>query len=250
MTTTVGGLSPRRVDAQARMELRLLARNGESLLVTLGIPVGLLVFFSLVDVLPSGGEPAVDFLVPGILALSVMSTSLVSLAIATGFERSSLVLKRLGASPLRRGELVVAKALSVLAVEAVQVAVVLATGWSLGWRPASSSVWWLAAAALLLGTAAFAGLGMAMAGSLRAVVTLALANGLFVVLLLLGDLVVPLGRLPGPLAAVAALLPAAPLAALLRAALGTGGAVLQPVAVLAAWAVGACALAAAVFRWE
>ncbi|MBW3602492.1 MAG: ABC transporter permease, partial [Actinobacteria bacterium] len=209
------------------MELRLLARNGESLLVTLGIPVGLLVFFSLVDVLPTDGGPAVDFLVPGILALSVMSTSLVSLAIATGFERFYLVLKRLGASPLRRGELVVAKALSVLAVEAVQVAVVLATGWALGWRPASSG-WWLAAAAVLLGTAAFAGIAMAMAGSLRAIVTLALANGLFVVLLLLGDLVVPLERLPGPLATVAALLPAAPLAALLRAAVGAGGAVLQP----------------------
>ncbi|MDP8977131.1 MAG: ABC transporter permease, partial [Actinomycetota bacterium] len=225
--TTLDGLSPRRVGAQARMELVLLARNGESLLVTLGIPVGLLVFFSLVDVLPTGGGSAVDFLVPGILALSVMSTSLVSLAIATGFERSYLVLKRLGASPLRRGELVVAKALSVLAVEVVQVAVVLATGWALGWRPASPA-WGLAAAALLLGTAAFAGIAMAMAGSLRAVVTLALANGLFVVLLLLGDLVVPLERLPGPLAQVAALLPAAPLAALLRAAVGTGGAVLQP----------------------
>ncbi len=147
--STVVGLSPRRVRAQAGMELRLLARNGESLLVTLGIPVGLLVFFSLVDVLPSGGRRAVDFLVPGIIALSVMSTSLVSLAIATGFERSYLVLKRLGASPLRRGELVVAKALSVLTVEGVQVAVVLATGWSLGWRPASSSAWWLAADDLL-----------------------------------------------------------------------------------------------------
>ena len=248
--TTVVGLSPRRVRAQAGMELRLLARNGESLLVTLGIPVGLLVFFSLVDVLPTGGGPAVDFLVPGVLALSVMSTSLVSLAIATGFERSYLVLKRLGATPLRRGELVAAKALSVMAVEVLQVAMVLATGWALGWRPASSSAWWLAAAALLLGTAAFAGLGMAMAGSLRAVVTLALANALFVALLLLGDLVVPLARLPGPLAAVAAALPAAPLAALLRAALGPGGAVLQPAAVLTAWAVGACALAAAVFRWE
>jgi hypothetical protein len=37
---------------------------------------------------------------------------------------------------------------------------------------------------------------------------------------------------------------------LLRAALGPGGAVLQPAAVLTAWAVGACGLAAAVFRWE
>jgi ABC-2 type transport system permease protein len=234
------------------MELRLLLRNGENLLVTLAIPAGLLVFFALVPVLPSADGDRVAFLVPGILALAVMSAAFVSLAIATGFERSYLVLKRLGATPLRRDELVTAKALAVLGVEVVQLVVLVAVALALGWRPAAAAEGAaLALAALLLGTAAFAGLGLALAGSLRAVATLALANALYVVLLLVSGLVFPLDVLPGPLAAVARVLPAAPLAAVLRAAAsGAGRVPAGDLAVLAAWAVGAPLLAARLFRWE
>jgi len=94
--------------AQTRVEVTLTARRGESLLLTLGIPVLLLVFFSLVDVLPTGTAKGIDFLAPGILALAVMSTAMVGLGIATGFERSYGVLKRLGATPLGRPRLVIA----------------------------------------------------------------------------------------------------------------------------------------------
>ncbi|HEY8340227.1 MAG TPA: ABC transporter permease [Egibacteraceae bacterium] len=238
-----------RLRAQTAMELRLLLRNGENLLVAFGIPLLVLVFFSLVDVLPTDGRP-VDFLVPGVLALSVMSTALVSLGISTGFERYYLVLKRLGATPLRRSELVAAKALAVCAVEAVQVVVVIGVAaWGLGWR-ASAPRLGLALAAMLAGTAAFAGIGLAMAGRLRAVATLALANVTYVVLLLTSGIAVPLERLPAPLATVARLLPAAPLAQLLRAALGDAPVAAGDALVLGAWAVGATVLAARVFRWE
>ena len=87
---------------QLRAEVRRAAGNGEQLLLTLGIPVLLLVFFSVVDVLPTGTKDPIDFLAPGILALAAMSTAMVSLGIATGFERSYHVLKRLGATPLGR----------------------------------------------------------------------------------------------------------------------------------------------------
>ena len=238
-----------RLRAQTAMELRLLLRNGENLLVAFGIPLLVLVFFSLVDVLPTEGR-AVDFLVPGVLALSVMSTALVSLGISTGFERYYLVLKRLGATPLRRGELVAAKALAVFAVELVQI--VLVTGvavWGLGWRASALRVG-VAVAAVLAGTAAFAGIGLAMAGRLRAVATLALANVTYVVLLLVSGIAIPLERLPGPVATVARLLPAAPLAALLRAGLGDAPLVAADALVLGGWALGATLLAARVFRWE
>ena len=62
--------------AQLRTELQLVARNGEQLLLTLGIPVLLLVFFSLVDVLPTDTAEPIDFLAPGVLALAVMSTAI------------------------------------------------------------------------------------------------------------------------------------------------------------------------------
>ena len=91
---------------QIGAELRILARNGEQLLLILGIPMLLLAFFSKVEILPTGGQESVDFLLPGIIALAVMSTSMVSLGIATGFERSYSVLKRLGATPLGTWRLV------------------------------------------------------------------------------------------------------------------------------------------------
>lgn len=234
-----------RLAAQTGMELRLTLRNGESLLVTFVIPLLVLVFFALVDVLPVELED----LVAGVLALSVMSTSLVALGIATGFERFYLVLKRLGATPLRRGELLAAKVLAVLAIELVQVAAILAVATlALGYRPDPAALW-LAPVALVLGTAAFAGLGLALAGALRAVATLALANALYVVLLLAGGVVVPLDRLPTALAAVARLLPSAALTNLYRTAL-TGGDPTLDLAVLTVWAVVTCVTAAQVFRWE
>ncbi|HEX2064105.1 MAG TPA: ATP-binding cassette domain-containing protein, partial [Acidimicrobiales bacterium] len=180
--TTAAAL--RRVAAQSRAEVGMTLRRGESLLVTLGVPVVLLGFFSLVDVLPTDTPDPVDFLAPGILALAVMSTAMVSLGIATGFERQYLVLKRLGSTPLRRGELLAAKTATVLVVEALQVALLVPLALALGWRPDGSAP--LAALAILAGTAAFAGLAMLMAGTLRAEMTLAAANGLYLVLLLLG----------------------------------------------------------------
>lgn len=230
-------------------------RRGESLLLTLGIPVLLLVFFSLVDVLPTGGgghggdgDP-VDFLAPGILALAVMSTAMVSLGIATGFERQYLVLKRLATTPLRRGELLAAKIAAVLAVELVQVVVLVPVALALGWELRGSAA--LAIAAVGMATAAFAGLGMIMAGTLRAEATLGAANGLYLVLLLLGGMVVPLGELPSALRGLARALPAAALSDALHGSLAASPAVPgRAWVVLAAWAVAAPAVAAATFRWE
>jgi hypothetical protein len=126
-----------RLLTQVRAELQLVARNGEQLLLTLGIPVMLLVFFSLVDVLPTGTDDPIDFLAPGVLALAVMSTAMVSLGIATGFERTYLVLKRLGATPLGRGRLIAAKIVAVVVVEMVQFAVLVPVSYALGWNPDS-----------------------------------------------------------------------------------------------------------------
>lgn len=233
------------------MELRLLLRNGESLLVTFGIPLVLLVFFSLVDVLPHGQERAVTFLVPGVLALSVMSASMVALGIATGFERYYLVLKRLGATPLRRGELILAKVFAVGVIQAVQILAVLAIAvLGLDYVPAGGRLW-LAPVAIILGTGAFAGIGLAMAGRLRAVATLGLVNALYLALLLVGGIFVPLDRFPDALAWGARLLPSAALTEALRAAFATGyDSAGLAFGVLAAWAVAAVAVAARTFRWE
>lgn len=245
-----GPMTRAAVVAQARIETLLTLRRGESLLLTLGIPVLLLVFFSVVDVLPTGTDDPVEFLAPGILALAVMSTAMVGLGIATGFERQYLVLKRLGASPLGRGALLAAKTASVVAVELLQMVVLIAVAVLLGWRPGGDG-WPTAVAAVVLGTIGFAGLGLLLAGRLRGEVNLAAQNGLYLVLLLLGGVVFPLDRLPEGLEAVARVLPSAALAEALRGALGAGGSVPGWAwVVLGLWAVAAPVAAATTFRWE
>jgi ABC-2 type transport system permease protein len=236
--------------AQTAMELRLMLRRGESVLITLVVPALLLVFFATVAVLPApvGGASPVDALMPGVLALAVMSTAMVGLGIATAFERQYGVLKRLGGSPLPRPLLLAAKITSVMAIEVIQVVLLGAIGLALGWHPAGNPG--LAVVAWLLGSAAFGGLGLWMAGSWRAEAALAGANGLYLVLLLLGGIFVPVSRLPGALAAVAGALPSAALADVLRAVLLPGTGLGLAPAVLIAWAVAAPALAALTFRWE
>jgi ABC-2 type transport system permease protein len=228
--------------------MTLTLRRGESLLLVLGIPVLLLVFFSVVDVLPTGDGEPIDFLAPGILALAVMSTAMVSLGIATGFERSYGVLKRLGATPLGRPRLVAAKTAAVVLIEVVQLVVLVPVSYALGWAPGGR--WALALAGVVAGTVAFAGLGLAMAGSLRGEVNLAAANALYLVLLLLGGMIFPLEELPSGLAQVAQLLPSAALAEVLRAALTTGAAPARAWGTLLAWAVATPVVAARTFRWE
>ncbi|MFN0092946.1 MAG: ABC transporter permease [Acidimicrobiales bacterium] len=237
--------------AQLRIELTLSLRQGEQLLVALGIPLLLLVFFSTVDVLalPEGVTDPVEFLAPSVLALAVMSSAFVSLAIATGFERQYGVLKRLGVTPLGRPRLLAAKIAAVAVIELVQAAVIVAAAWALGWRPEVSPG--ALAGAVALGTAAFAGLALVLAGRLRGGLTLALANALYVVLLLIGGIVIPLERLPAGLRAAARLTPAAALSELVHAALGAEGIdTARPWLVLAVWAAVLPAAAAALFQWE
>jgi ABC-2 type transport system permease protein len=238
----------RALAGQLRLELTLTFRNGESLLLTLGIPVAVLVFFSLVDVLPIEGD-AVDFLAPGTLALAVLATAFANLAIATGFDRSYGVLKRLGTTPLGRPRLVAAKALAVLVVIALQATVLGAAALALGWRPSVEPA--PLAAAVVLAVVAFVGMALVVAGRLPALVALAVANAVFVGLLLLSGMVVPLDELPSAVRSAARTLPSTALAEAAHGALTEGAEVPGRVwPVLVVWALAAVALAIALFRWE
>jgi ABC-2 type transport system permease protein len=240
---------PRMVLAQAGAEIRAMLRNGEQLLLTLIIPVLLLAGFSLAPLIDVGGGSRVDFLVPGVLALAVMSTAFTGQAIATGFERRYGVLKRLGATPLSRGGLMLAKTAAVAAVEVLQAVIIVVVGLALGWRPQGSFL--SAALLIVLGTAAFSGLGLLMAGVLRAAATLAAANLVYLVLLGVGGVVFPLSKFPAGMRPVLEALPISALTGGLRAVLAQGAALpLVPVAVLLCWAVLSLGLVSRLFRWE
>ena len=236
------------VRAQTQMELRLLLRNGEQLLLTIVIPTLLLLVFAKAPIadLP---KPRVDFLVPGVLALAVMSTAFTGQAIATGFERRYGVLRRLGTTPLSRAGLLTAKTAAVLAVEVLQVGLLVVVGLVLGWSPHGSAA--TAMLLLVLGTLAFSALGLLMAGTLRAEATLAAANLVYLLLLVLGGVAFPLSDFGGGVRHVLELLPIAALTDGLRAALSTSASLpLHDVVTLCVWAVVTGVLAARLFRWE
>ncbi len=228
----------------------MMLRNGESLLLILGIPLVLLVFFSKVDLLPIDTEEPIDFLVPGILALAVLSTAFTNLAISVGFDREYGVLKRLGVTPLRHSELLFAKVLVVLGIIAMQAVLIFATGLALGWVPNWSGIG-IALIALIPAVLAFAGLALALAGSLRGLVTLAAANGLYLLLLLLGGMVIPPEELPGPFETIALLLPTGAFAEILQGTLGVQESA-GPSAwvVLLLWAIASPLLALRLFSWS
>jgi ABC-2 type transport system permease protein len=242
----------RMIRAQTLMETRLLLRNGEQLLIALVIPllvlVGGLESGELVDL---GPGRRVDILTPGVLALAVMSSAFASLAIATGFERRYGVLKRLGASPLSRGGLLAGKSGAVLLVESLQIAVLAVVAALLGWQPSGGPTA-VAASVLfvLLGTAAFGALALALAGTLRAEATLAAANLVYLLLLAAGGVVVPLDRYPESVRPLIELLPSGALAEGLREALTGQGLSWTAALVLVGWAAVGAALVGRTFRWE
>jgi ABC-2 type transport system permease protein len=245
----------RQVAAQARMESRLMLRNGEQLLLAIVIPVIVLVGgVAGADRLglDLDGRRTVDVLVPGVLALAVMSTAFTSTAIATGFERRYGVIKRLGASPLPRHGLLLGKVLALLNVVALQIVVLVAVGLLLGWRPSADEPVTTAVAAVLAlaaGTWAFASLGLFVAGVLRAEATLALANLVYLLLMVGGGVVLPTSSY-GAASGVLQWLPSAALGDAMRAALVDARVDPTALIVLIAWGAVGTLLTARTFTWE
>jgi ABC-2 type transport system permease protein len=250
-TTTTPGAAPvnQAILAQTRAELTMALRRGESLLVTIIIPTVLLFLAMWLHIAPGTQSAQIAFLLPGILTAAIMSTSLVSLGIATAYDRYYGSLKRLGSTPLPRWGLIAAKIVTVLAIEAAQtVLLVLIATIFFGWRPTGSLP--LALLVMLIGTAAFVGLGMLMAGTLRAEATLAGANGLFILFLAIGGVVLPVNHLPVVIQQIAQILPAAALSDALRSAMSPAGINGGSLLLLTAWAVVLLVAAALTFKWE
>jgi ABC-2 type transport system permease protein len=234
--------------AQTRMEFRLSLRNGEQVGLTLVIPLLLLVFFNLPMLYDLGSQRRIDFVVPSVLALAIMSAAFTGLAIATGFERKYGVLKRLGATALPRSVLIGGKTSAVALLEVVQVVLICGLGLALAWHPHGNpfSVVFL----LALGTAAFGGLGLLVAGTLRAEVTLAAANLIWMVLLFAGGIAIPLSKFGGA-RDVLQYLPSAALSDGLHQVLQYGHALpVHDVLTLLVWSLIALPAAAHWFRWE
>lgn len=228
-----------------------MLRNGEQLLLAVVIPVLILVggvtAGTHLDLKLTDPRPLVDIFTPGVIALAVMSTSFTSLAIATGFERRYGVIKRLGSSPLPRSGLLLGKILALLAVQLIQIIVIGGVGQLLGWTPRAGVLG--AFLGVALGTAAFASLGLLVAGTLRAEATLAAANLIYLLLMAGGAVVLPTSAY-GSFGHVARWLPSGALGEAMRGAFLDANVAWRDLGVLAVWAALGTALTARTFKWE
>lgn len=230
--STVG----RMLAAQYGLELKLLLRNGEQLLLTMFIPVTLLIGLSL---LPLGAfaEPRVAVFVPAIMALAVISTAFTGQAIAVAFDRRYGALKRLGATALPVWGIIAGKALAVVSVVFLQALILGGIGLALGWRPAPAGLA-LGALVIALGTAVFVAMGLLLGGTLRAEIVLAVANLLWFVMAGFGALTLESDTIPRALSWVARLTPSGALTEALSQAVNPSGTVSVDwfgIAVLAVW---------------
>jgi ABC-2 type transport system permease protein len=246
-TATMAGS---RTLAHGRWETRLLLRNGEQLLLTFLIPIGLLLGLTVTGMFATTtGTTRVASALATVLTVSVLSGGFASLAIATGFERRSGALRFLGTTPLTRAELLGGKFLATLLVTVLSAVAVCVTAAVVGWRPAATA-WW-AVPVLLLGTATCAAWGMLVAGVLRAEAVLAVANGIFLALIMFGGVIVPAASLPSGLAALAPWLPSGALADAFRACLvDSSPPPAASIGVLVAWLTVGAGVASRTFRWS
>jgi len=234
---------PRMLAAQFGLELKLLLRNGEQLLLTMFIPITLLVGLTLLPLGSFGANRAATF-VPVIMALAVISTAFTGQAIAVAFDRRYGALKRLGATPLPVWGIIAGKSLAVVAVVFLQSLILGSIGFALGWRPALAGLVF-GGAIIALGTAGFAALGLLLGGTLRAEIVLAVANLLWFVFAGLGALTIETGMIPASVKWLSRLTPSGALTEALSQAMSVSVDWFG-VVVLAAW--GAVAALAAL-RW-
>lgn len=234
---------PRMLAAQSALELKLLLRNGEQLLLTMFIPITLLVGLTLLPLGSFGPNRAATF-VPVIMALAVVSTAFTGQAIAVAFDRRYGALKRLGATALPIWGIVAGKSLAVVAVVFLQAIILGSIAFALGWRPELAGLG-LGALIIALGTAGFAALGLLLGGTLRAEIVLAVANLLWFVFAGLGALTLDTEMVPTAVKWVARLTPSGALTEALSQAMNVSVDWFG-VVVLAVW--GALAALAAL-RW-
>jgi len=235
----------RRVFAHAQWELKLLIRNGEQLLLTFVIPVVLLLALGFTKL----SSQSIDTAVPTVFAVSILATCFTSLAIGTGFERRSGALRYLGTTPLSRLDLIFGKLIATGTLTLLSIIAVAITGAFLDWRPSPAGIG-LALLIAVLSAAVWVSWALAIAGYFRAEAVLAIANGLFLVLMIFGGVVIATSRMPSALARMVDLLPSAAMANGLREALQSGSVSALGVIVLIVWVIVGVWLAKRVFRWE
>ncbi len=237
-----------RILRQGNYETVNMLRNGEQLLVSIVIPVLVLIGVHSMGLLDTPEHSTLDILTPGVLAIAVMSSAFTSQGIGTAFDRRYGVLRFLSTTPIGNAGLILGKAMAVLMILVVQLAVLLGVAVVLGYRPELTGIL-PAAVFLFVGALAFTSLGLLVAGTLRPEATLAITNLLWILLGAAGGSVFPL-KDGGFFTPILQWLPSAALGDGMRAALLEGQWALLPLLIISLWAGAATALTVKFFSWK
>jgi len=198
------------------------------------------------------GARYIDFLIPGLLGMNVMSGSLWGVGFVIVDMRVKKLLKRLAATPMTRSDFLWSIAGSRLLFLLPEIVMILGAGVLLFGMPVRGS--WVAVLTLaLVGAGAFAGLGMLVACRAERIETVSgLMNAVMVPMWLLSGIFFSSERFPDMLQPLVQALPLTQLNDALRAVILEGASLASQawrVLALAAWGAVSFVLALRWFRW-
>jgi ABC transporter DrrB family efflux protein len=201
----------------------------------------------------SAGSRYIDWLVPGLLGMTIMSTGLWGIGFPIVQARTRRLLKRLIATPMRRSEYLLAQALARLVFLVLELTVLLGSGFLIFRVPMRGS-WVLLGITSLVGAFSFASIGLLAASRIRTVEGLSgLLNLIILPMWVLSGVFFASTNFPAAMQPFIQVLPLTALNDALRALMLEGAglaAVAGEIALLGAW--GGCTFLTAlrIFRWR
>lgn len=238
---------------QLRSEQLLFWRSKEAALFIFLFPLLLFVLLGSVYTGTIYGVPAPQALLSGLIGYGCANTAFAGLAITLVLRREQAILKRLRATPLPASTYVAAMLVSTLLVFALQTVTLFCLGRVLYGTPFPTAIGSLILA-VIVGSAAFAALGVATASLIRSGEgSSAVVNFILLPMAFLTGSFGPTRHYPSFLRAIGDVLPLKYFVDLVNAIFLKGHAIwTKPLAlvILAAWGLGGLLVAVFKFRWE
>ena len=235
---------------QYRLERRMFWRNPTAAFFSFVLP---LLFLFLFGAIFSGDQKTLDVIVPGILGMSVMSTTFNALAMNITFLREEGVLKRIHGTPMPPVSYLAGVAANAVSNAAVQVVIVVLAGrlfFGIGWP----SDWSELVVFAVVGVASLAALGVAFSHVIPNFdAAPAYTNIVFLPVIFISGVFYDTDTAPQFLTDIARVLPLTHIIDGLSAALVTGAPMsdqLGHLAVVAVWGLVGAVFAVRGFSWE